>query len=344
MANEDASSMDFRYLVKRLASFVATILVGATLMFILTRLTPSDPIQALLGRMAATGSNIEGGAELVAMYRERFGLNEPLWVQYLSYMSNLVLRGDFGYSLAYFPAPAMSVIAGAIPWTLGLFIVSTAFAFVVGNLLGAVAAWPAAPKPLRYLIYGLTPISAVPYYILALLLLYVLAVIFPIFPVGGVRTVGTDQSLSVGSVLDILYHATLPGLSIVLALLGFWILSMRGAMSMVSGESYLTYARARGLSERRIFTRYAVRNASLPQVTALALDLGKVVSGQVLVEIIFSYPGVGYVLYNALRTADYFVIQGVVMFIIVSVAVATLILDIVYPLLDPRISYREGGA
>ncbi|HHY48647.1 MAG TPA: ABC transporter permease, partial [Alphaproteobacteria bacterium] len=146
------------------------------------------------------------------------------------------------------------------------------------------------------------------------------------------------------SVLDILRHAVLPGLSIVLALLGFWILSMRGAMALVSGESYLMYARARGLKERRIFTRYAVRNASLPQVTALALDLGKVVSGQVLVEIIFSYPGVGYVLYNALRTADYFVIQGVVMFIIISVALATLILDLVYPLLDPRISYREAAA
>jgi peptide/nickel transport system permease protein len=336
--------MDFRYLIKRLVSFFATILVGATVMFILTRLTPNDPIQALLGRMAATGSNIEGGAELVAMYRERFGLDEPVLVQYLNYMSNLILRGDFGYSLAYFPAPVISVIAGAIPWTLGLFLVSTIFAFIVGNLLGALAAWPSAPRLLRYAIYGLTPISAVPYYVLALLLLYLLAVIFPVFPVGGARTVGGDQSLSLASILDILRHAVLPGLSIVLALLGFWILSMRGAMAMVSGESYLMYARARGLKERRIFTRYAVRNASLPQVTALALDLGKVVSGQVLVEIIFSYPGVGYVLYNALRTADYFVIQGVVMFVIISVALATLILDLIYPLLDPRISYREASA
>ncbi len=336
--------MDLRYLLKRLVSFVVTVLVSATLMFILTRLTPNDPIQALLGRMAATGSNIEGGAELVAMYRERFGLDQPIWVQYLSYMANLILRGDFGYSLAYFPAPVLSVIAGAIPWTLGLFIVSTIFAFVAGNLLGALATWPSTPRPLRYVIYALAPVSAIPYYVLALLLLYLLAVIFPVFPIGGARTAGGDQSLSLASILDILHHAVLPGLSIMLALIGFWVLSMRGAMALVKGESYLMYARARGLRDRRVFMRYAVRNASLPQVTALALDLGKVVSGQVLVEIIFSYPGVGYVLYNALRTADYFVIQGVVMFVIISVALATLILDLVYPLLDPRISYRDGQA
>lgn len=333
--------MNLAYIVKRLGSFICTIAVAATLMFILTRLTPNDPIQALLGRMAATGSNIEGGAQLVAMYTERFGLNEPLWVQYVSYMANLFLRGDFGYSIAYFPAPVLSVIAGAIPWTLGLFLVSTLVSFVLGNLLGALAAWPSTPRPFRYLIYALTPVSAIPYYVLALLLLYLLAVVVPIFPIGGARTVAGDQSLSLAAILDILRHAFLPGLSIVLALLGFWILSMRGAMIMVGGESYLMYARAKGLTERRIFTRYAIRNASLPQVTALALDLGKVVSGQVLVEIIFSYPGVGYVLYNALRTADYFVIQGVVMFIILSVALATLILDLIYPLLDPRISYRE---
>jgi peptide/nickel transport system permease protein len=335
--------MNLAYLLKRLGSFVATIGIAATVMFIITRLTPNDPIQALLGRMAATGSNIQGGAELVAMYRERFGLDAPLWGQYLSYMGNLFLRGDFGYSIAYFPAPVLSVIAGAIPWTLGLFLVSTLISFVLGNLLGALAAWPSTPKPFRYLIYGLTPISAIPYYVLALLLLYLLGVMLPVFPIGGARTVAGDQSLSLLAILDILRHAFLPALSIVLALLGFWILSMRGAMTMVSGESYLMYARAKGLKERRIFTRYAMRNASLPQVTALALDLGKVVSGQVLVEIIFSYPGVGYVLYNALRTADYFVIQGVVMFIILSVALATLILDLLYPLLDPRISYKESA-
>lgn len=333
--------MDWHYLARRLASFVATIVVSATLMFALTRLTPQDPIQALLGRMAAMGANIEGGAELVAMYKERFGLDEPILMQYLSYMGNLLFRGDFGYSLAYFPAPALSIIVGSIPWTVGLFLCSTLIAFVVGNILGALAAWPSTPRAVRVAIYGLTPVSAVPYYVVALLLLYALAVYLPVFPVGGAMTVGSAQSFTLATALDILRHAFLPALSIILGLIGFWILSMRGAMTMVSAENFVVYARAKGLKESRIFRRYAVRNAALPQVTALALDLGKVVTGQVLVEIIFSYPGVGYVLYNALRTADYFVIQGVVMFVIVSVALATLVLDLVYPLLDPRISYRE---
>ena len=128
-------------------------------------------------------------------------------------------------------------------------------------------------------------------------------------------------------------------MSIVLAVVGFWALSMRGIVATVTGEDFLTYARAKGLKERRIFARYAMRNAMLPQVTALAIDLGRMISGQVLVEIIFNYPGVGWVLYNALRTADYFVIQGVVMFLIVSVALATLLVDLLYPFLDPRIRY-----
>jgi peptide/nickel transport system permease protein len=134
----------------------------------------------------------------------------------------------------------------------------------------------------------------------------------------------------------------LPALSIILAMTGFWALSMRGSTLMVLGEDYLLYSRAKGLKERRIFSSYATRNALLPQVTALALDLGKVISGQVLVEIIFGYPGVGLVLYNALRTADYIVIQGVVMLVIISVALATLITDLIYPLLDPRIRYEEA--
>jgi peptide/nickel transport system permease protein len=162
----------------------------------------------------------------------------------------------------------------------------------------------------------------------------------PIFPLGGSFTVGSVRALNWATLKDLVVHAALPIISIALAVVGFWALSMRGSMTTVLGEDYLTYAHAKGLRPSRIFQRYAMRNALLPQVTALAIDLGRIVSGAVLVEIIFNYPGVGSVLYNALRTADYFVIQGVVMFVIVAVALATLILDLIYPILDPRIRYQ----
>jgi peptide/nickel transport system permease protein len=332
--------MSLRYLVQRVGAFVGTIFIAATINFIIPRITPQDPIAALMGRMASRGRMVENGAELIAMYRHQFGLDQPLAIQYLNYMKNLLLHGDLGYSLSYFPAKATDVIMAAVPWTIGLLLVANLIAFLIGNLLGALVSWPRFPKLSRMLIYGMMPLSAIPYYIMALLLVYLLAVIFPIFPLGGSLTVGSVRGWDWPTFVDLLKHAALPVLSITLALIGFWALSMRGSMKMVMGDDFLTYARAKGLREERIFRSYAVRNALLPQVTALAIDLGRMVSGAVLVEIIFNYPGIGSVLYNALRTADYFVIQGVVLFVIITVALATLIIDLLYPVLDPRIEYK----
>lgn len=330
--------MSAKYILQRISAFLLTIFVAATLNFALPRITPQDPIAALMGRMASRGSSVEGGEELVQMYRERFGLDESLPQQYWNYLVNLT-RGDMGYSLSFFPAKAETVIFRAIPWTLGLFSVSTLLAFIFGNLLGGLAAWPKTPKFFSSLIYVFMPFSAIPYYLLALILIYLFAIEIPIFPLGSSLTVGSVRGINFNTLVDLLYHAALPMLSIVLAVVGFWALSMRGIMSTVSGEDFLTYARAKGLKEWRIFSNYGMRNAMLPQVTALAIDLGRMISGQVLVEIIFNYPGVGWVLYNALKTADYFVIQGVILFLITSVALATLLVDLIYPILDPRIQY-----
>lgn len=330
--------MTWRYAARRLVACVLTILVAGTLNFLVPRLTPQDPIAAMLGRLSSRGRTVEGADQLIAAYRQQFGLDLPVWEQYVNYLRRLV-AGDLGYSLSYFPAKVSDVILDAIPWTLGLLLVSYTLAFVVGNLLGALAAWPRTPSIARRLVYGVMPLSAIPYYLLAIVLIYLFAVAIPIFPLGGVFTVGTERGLDVATVADLVYHSALPVASISLGLIGFWALTMRGSMTMTLGEPYLTYARARGIPERRVFTRYAVRNALLPQLTALALDLGAIVAGALLVEIIFNYPGVGLVLFNALRTADYFVIQGVVMFVVVGVALATLLIDLIYPLIDPRIVY-----
>jgi len=331
------------YVIRRIGAFFATIVLAATLIFVLARLSPTDPIQTLLATMSQRGRIVEGGEELVEVYTQRFGLDEPLHIQYINYMESVLLHGDLGYSLSYFPSTVSSVILRSLPWTIGLFLLSTLLAFVVGNILGALSAWPNVPKGFHYLIYGLMPASAMPFYLLALILIYLFSIEFNLFPVGGTLTAGSVRNFDLPTLLDLLKHATLPALSIMLSVIGFWALTMRGTMIMVRGEDFLTYAKAKGLKDRRIFARYAMRNAMLPQVTTLAIDLGRVVSGQVLVEIIFSYPGIGWVLYSALKFSDYFLIQGVVMFLIVSVALATLVLDLVYPLLDPRIQYQEAA-
>lgn len=332
--------MSLRYISQRVLAFFLTIIVAATLNFAIPRLTPQDPVAALLARMTSRGRTIENGAQMIEMYKQEFGLDKPLPEQYFSYMKNLLLHGDLGYSLSYFPNKANSVVLRAVPWSLGLLLAANLLAFLIGNLFGAVAAWPGVPKFLKVFIYTLMPLSSIPYYLIALILVYLLAVLVPIFPLGGSLSIGSVRGLDWQTLKDLLYHAALPILSIALAVVGFWALSMRGSMTMVMGEDYLAYARAKGLRPLRIFQRYAARNAMLPQVTALAIDLGRMVSGAVLVEIIFNYPGVGLVLYNALKTADYFVIQGVVMFVIVAVALATLIVDLIYPVLDPRIRYQ----
>jgi peptide/nickel transport system permease protein len=329
--------MSRSYLVQRLGSFAATIVIAATLNFLIPRLAPQDPIAALLNRMDSKRGLVDGAEQLVAQYRETLGLNDPLPVQYLKYLENLFLHGDFGYSIAYFPNHAGDLILRAIPWTVGLLAVATLIAFVGGNLLGAIAAWPRTSNVMRRLIYASMPLSVVPYYFLALILLQVFAINLKVLPLGGVFTVGTSRGFDVQSILDLVSHLVLPVLSIALALTGFWALSMRGSMATVLGQPHLTYARAKGLRDRRVFVRYGMRNAMLPQWTALALEVGSIITGGLIAEIVFSYPGVGMVLFTALRTADYFVIQGVVMFVILGVATATLAIDLLYPLLDPRI-------
>jgi peptide/nickel transport system permease protein len=330
-----------RYAIVRFGIFLLTIVVAITVNFIIIHATPADPIAAMLGRMVTRGSSVAGGAQIVQVYTEAFALDQPLYVQYLLYVRNL-LMGDFGYSLAYFPQKVTSVVLRAVPWSAGLLLFSVLLAFTVGNLLGALAVWRRAHWMLQGLIYFFMTLSAMPFYLLALILLYLFAFHWQIFPIGGTFTVGSSREFGIATLLDFLRHATLPALSISLGLIGFWALSMRGVMTTIMGEDFLTYARVKGLRERTIFLRYGMRNALLPQITALAIDLGHLISGQVLVETIFGYPGVGTVLYNALRTSDFLVVQGVVLIIIFAVALMMLLVDLTYPLLDPRIRYERA--
>lgn len=330
--------MTIGYLVRRFAVFLLVVWVAATLNFLIPRFAPGDPIGAILTRMAQQGASVAGSAEIIARYRAEFGLDEPLVVQYLKYLWALA-RLDLGISLANFPASVGEVIARALPWTIGLLATATVLSFLIGNLLGAIMSWPGAPRWTRLVAGPMLLFAAVPYYLLAILLLFVFAFSLRWFPVGGVSTIGTSVSLDPAGLLDIAYHSVLPAASIVLAALGGWMLGMRAMMVGVLGSDYLTLAEAKGLSPRRIFLWYAMRNAILPQITGLALYLGTAVSGAVLVEVIFSYPGVGLLLFQAIQNADYTLIQGITFILVLSVSTGILILDLLYPFVDPRITY-----
>jgi peptide/nickel transport system permease protein len=329
------------YLPGRLAQFLIVLWGAATINFLIPRLSPGDPIRERMYTLSNSGGlNQAAIEEMVRAYDRDFGFDQPLPVQYVRYLWNIA-HLDFGYSMAQFPARVLPLILGALPWTIGLLLAATLLAFGIGTLLGALMAWSGSPRALNYLVAPLVTLSAVPYYLLGLVLVYLFAVTWKIFPLSGGYTAGTLPDLSWPFVADVLSHSILPGLSIVLAAVGFWALGMRGMMITNDGEDYMIMAQAKGLPGHWVFSRYAARNAILPQITALAIALGHVVSGAVLVEVVFGLPGIGSLLYKAISGSDYFVIYGIVFMIILAIGLATTVLDLVYPLLDPRINYQQ---
>ena len=330
------------YVAKRFGVFLLIVWVAGTINFFLPRLGGSDPVRDRLVAQAALGGSVQAGMEdMVAEYNEKFGLERPLWQQYVTYVGDM-LRLDFNYSIANYPAKVIDIIREALPWTLALLTTTTLLSWVIGGLLGAVLGWPRSPRILQYLMPPLLALNAIPFFLFGLVLIYLLAFRLRAFPLSGGYQSGTFPAFTPSFVWDVLQHAVLPALSIILVSIGGWALGMRAMMVTTRGEDYVTFADAKGLKERTIFFRYAIRNALLPQTTALALALGQMISGAVLVEVVFSYPGIGTVLFNAIRGSDFFLVQGIVFIIIVSIGIATLILDLIYPILDPRITYRRA--
>jgi peptide/nickel transport system permease protein len=328
-------------IARRLFMFVVVIWVASTLNFFVPRLTPRNPIEEKLLSQLEYGGSAVDIQSLVRAYNEKFGLDQPLLKQYLAYLRD-ILHFDLGYSIADYPTRVSAVLARSLPWTIGLLVTTTVLAFLLGTVLGALTVWRQAPRMFRFAVPLLMMLSAIPFYLIGLTLIYVFANVLQWLPLGGGMGIRTEPSLSLSFVLEILHHSILPAASILLASVGVWALSMRGMMVTVQGEDYMTFAEALGLRSRRRFLQYGLRNAILPQMTLLALSLGHVLSGSILVELVFGYPGVGQQLFRAIQTLDYFVIYGIVLVLICSIAVAMLIIDLVYPILDPRFRWSDS--
>jgi peptide/nickel transport system permease protein len=252
-----------------------------------------------------------------------------------------MMRLDFGRSLSFFPTPVLDIIGRAIPYTLGLVSISVLISFVVGTLGGALFAWQGTPKAINYATSLFVALAPVPYYLLALFLLFVFAFELKILPSGGTTTLSQEGQTGFALAWDMVKHSILPAASIIVSSIGGWALGMRSMMTIVQGEDFLVLAKAKGLKKARIFLRYAVRNAILPQFTGLAIRMGFVISGASLVEMIFAYPGLGYRLYESITNSDYTLFQGITFMLTVSVGLAILLVDLLYPLLDPRITYER---
>ena len=322
-----------RYVLHRLGFFVLTLWAAVTVNFLIPRLMPGDPASAMMARFHGRLNPAAIHAMSVAF---GVGDSQGFWSEYLTYLKNTV-TGNFGTSLTYFPMSVSSQIAQALPWTLGLMGVATVLAFVIGTLVGTVAGWRRGGKLDSIVPPVFVVTSALPYFWVGMILILV----FSVWTNGGLPNDGAyDINLTPGFSLpfigDVLKHALLPGLTIILVTIGAWILTMRNNMVTVLAEDYVRMGRAKGLSDRRIMYHYAARNAMLPNLAGFAMSLGFVVAGAILVEYVFNYPGLGYMLLNAVNNLDYPLMQALFLMITVAVLVAVLICDFLTAWLDPR--------
>jgi peptide/nickel transport system permease protein len=333
--------MSIMFIVRRLLFLVLVIWSAATITFFIPRLSDRNPIRERFAALARTGGFSPADLEaIVASYNTKFGLDKPLLEQYFTYISS-VARFDMGVSLNKFPRTVMQLIGDSLPWTIALLLVTTILSFVIGNLLGAIAAWPRAPQWVRTLATPFVLLQGVPPVLMGVLLLFFIAYRLKWAPLGSAYSTGVIPDWSDWSfILDVLHHQLLPGLALILGTVGGWVLSMRGMGVTIQGEDYVNFAEHKGLGGRVIFRDYYLRNALLPQVTGLALALGSVVTSGVVIEQQFGLPGLGRVLGEAIQANDFLVIYGVVLFITIAVATLMVVVELLYPLLDPRIRHE----
>lgn len=325
------------YIARRLMQFVLVVFVGINLAYVITHASPIDPVEQSISAVTSFGNTAPGAIEQMRIsLRELYGLEGSPIEQYLVFWRR-ILRADFGPSMSAFPTPVATLIARALPWTAGLLVVSTIVAWVLGNWLGGLAGYYQNSRGLKLLGVIAMGLHPIPYYILALLLLIVFGFLWPVLPITGGSAMNLPQGWTWAFVGSVLKHSILPALSLILIGIGSWFLGMRSLVSNVITEDYVTYAELAGVSRRRILSSYVMRNALVPQVTGLAMSLGGIFNGAIITEKVFGYPGVGTLLVDAVYAGDYGLVLGVTTISILAVAIGVLAIDLVYPMLDPRV-------
>lgn len=335
-ATRSRARVPWRFIGRRVAFYLFTLWAAITINFFVPRLMKGDAVDNYLAR------NRGISPEAADALRALLGLDSDrtLWQQYLDYLGMLA-RGDLGIAITHGLQPVGQVIANALPWTVGLIGLATVFSFVIGTVGGAVVGWRRGSR-LDALIPVTTFLSTVPYFWIGLMAISVFAVTLGWFPIGKAYGIGTTPGLSLEFAGQVIKHGTLPLATIVVASLGGWMLGMRNMMLTVLDEDYITVAQAKGMPNRRVLWRYAARNAVLPQIQSFALSIGFIVGGAIIVEQVFSYPGVGKMLLDATNAKDYALMQGGFLVIVLAVLIANILADVAYAVLDPRTRQSEG--
>ncbi len=328
-----------KYLGQRAGQCALAVFIGITLTFFIPRLAPTNPIEMKIAQMMSSGTfrvHPEAVAEFRKAMYDMYGLQGSMGEQYLSFWRRF-FHGDLGPSLFMYPRPVSEVIRRAMPWTIGLLLSTSIVAWLVGNLLGGLAGYQSDRRWTRWVELAANCIRPIPYYVLAFILLIVLCYLIPLFPSSDAYDRGLREGLNLEFMLSVLYHTFVPALSLVVTGLGGWLLGMRALVSNIVSEDYVRYAEFAGVRRRTILGKYVMRNALLPQLTGLGISLGSVFSGALITEYVFGIPGIGMISYKAILNFDYALIMGISMFSIVGVSVSALIVDLLYPLFDPRV-------
>lgn len=328
-----------RYVLRKSAWYVVALVVAVFLNFLLPRLIPGNPVDAIVATLGRGGVEGDQLQRVYEHYTQAFGLDKPIWDQFVIYLRNL-MHGDMGVSFALYPKPVTELIRESLPWTVALQLPAILIGWIIGNVLGAVAAYRGGWLD-RGAFLGSLFLSTMPYYCLAIILLYVLAVVVPVLPPSGGYSYGTTPAWTGAFVSDALQHYWLPFLSLVVVFIGAQAVGMRSMAVYELGSDYVNYGRGLGLRDRTL-VRYIFRNGMLPQVTGLALSIGTLVGGALLTELVFSYPGLGTLLFTAIRQNDYPVVFGITLIVTVAVLLANFLVEIAYGVIDPRI--RAAGS
>jgi len=330
-----------KYIGVRTVIYLATIFSGVTITFFLVKAMPVNAIENILFSITQVGQVYDPEALILlrkTLY-EIFGVGGNPLESYVLFLRR-VFTFDFGPSIISYPTPARELVFRRLPWTISLLSVSTLISWIVGNLLGVLAGYLRDRKFAKVLEAVAITLYPMPYYIMALILLIFFAVIIPIFPLGGGISV-IVESLTLEVILNMIWHSLLPALSLILiGALGWSFLSSRTLTLETLTEDYISYAEVRGLPGNHVLRRYILRNILVPQMTVLGLGLGGIFSGALLTEVLFAYPGVGGLLYYAIFSGDLNTLMAVVFTAMIAVATATYLLDLLYPLIDPRVRYR----
>jgi len=327
-----------KYFIQKSVWFLITLVAAVILNFILPRLMPADPVATITSRVAQGLNDPEAIRQVYENYQRQFGLDKPILQQFFIYIGNL-FRGEFGLSFSRYPRPVADIISSALPWTIGLQLPAILTGWIIGNVLGALAAYLRKGFD-KVLMPTSLFISGLPAFGMAIILLSVFAITLGWFPVAGGYQMGMIPHFSWNFISSLIYHYHLPFWSIVLIAIGGQAIGMRSMSIYELNADYVKYSRYMGIKDRKI-VGYVFRNAMLPQVTGLALQIGTIIGGALIAEIIFGYPGLGTMLLRAIKEADYPLISASTLIITIMVLIVVLLLDIIYGLIDPRIKSTQ---